>query len=139
MNTIISFILQGEGKYENVVIRQLCFVLCDIGIRTHASTWPTFFLDMFNLIQSGSVYECHYLTSRSKQMGGQMPEELAALESQKVDSDYSGVKSLLLTLSSDAANRMCVPILELLACLPLEIESSLLTIGKKEKFVLLFI
>ena len=120
---------QSNVKHELPVIRELCYVLAVVGLRTFKKQWPTLFLDLFHLLNCGEVYENQYLVVRRDQMNGGCPEDYESLMEQRNEEADSGlIRSLTLSIPQSSMELVFVA-LEILSALPDELSSNTLTIG----------
>lgn len=133
VKTLISLIT-SQGRFEPVVISEFCFILGVIGIRTFPVQWPTFFIDLFRILNCFPFYEKQYLEPRVKQLGGnQMPEDYIAFKEQQTGENEYSIRSIYLILPEINFNALILPALKILTYLPEEINESGLIINRDHR------
>lgn len=105
-------LLCKSNLYEKAVANRICTVIADIGIRTFPQEWPTFFIDMFGLLNASDIYEEYYIKERELLLSGGTAEDKEEFLSQKSKESTAMIPSILLSYP-ELGNRLTPFILKI--------------------------
>jgi hypothetical protein len=118
---IFGSLTRKDLNYEFVVKKRLCVMLAGITVRTYPTHWPTFFLDMFYLLNSTDLYETHYVKHPILQSNASTQsekEQFLAQQQAKTQLPPSLIKSFALAPADPTVTPFA---LEILRALPEEL------------------